>query len=294
MNRVNEIIKYKEAHKAGFTGKGIGVAVMDTGIVAHKDFTLPTNRLKAFHDFVNQEENLYDDNGHGTHVAGIIGGNGYASQGLYCGLAPQCHIIALKVLTKNGNGTVSSVLEAVDWIIKHKERYNIRIVNISVGTPVYSAFDEDTRLIHGVNRLWDHQIVVVAAAGNNGPKKMSITTPGISRKIITVGASEISNYNKNQYSGRGPTKNCIVKPEVVAPGNEINSCGLNLSEYVKKSGTSMATPIVSGAIALLLEKEPNLTPMEVKLRLHDTVKNLGYPKNQQGWGRIEISKLLRL
>ena len=90
MNRVNEIIKYKEAHKAGFTGKGIGVAVMDTGIVAHKDFTLPTNRLKAFHDFVNQEENLYDDNGHGTHVAGIIGGNGYASQGLYCGLAPQC------------------------------------------------------------------------------------------------------------------------------------------------------------------------------------------------------------
>lgn len=294
MNRVNEIIKYKEAHKAGFTGKGIGVAVMDTGIVAHKDFTLPTNRLKAFHDFVNQEENLYDDNGHGTHVAGIIGGNGYASQGLYCGLAPQCHIITLKVLTKNGNGTVSSVLEAVDWIIKHKERYNIRIVNISVGTPVYSAFDEDTRLIHGVNRLWDHQIVVVAAAGNNGPKKMSITTPGISRKIITVGASEMSNYNKNQYSGRGPTKNCIVKPEVVAPGNEISSCGLNLSEYVKKSGTSMATPIVSGAIALLLEKEPNLTPMEVKLRLHDTVKNLGYPKNQQGWGRIEIPKLLRL
>ena len=128
--------------------------------------------------------------GYATHVAGIIAGDGEISKGYYTGVAPKASIIALKVLDHNGNGTVTDVLAGLNWILQNKDKYNIRVVNISVGTVVKSDIDEGSLLVKTVNAVWDAGIVVCVAAGNNGPRPKSITTPGISRKVITVGSSE--------------------------------------------------------------------------------------------------------
>ncbi len=290
-------------------GRGVSVAVLDTGIYPHNDFVGRRNRLIQFKDFVNSKEECYDDNGHGTHVAGILGGDGYESKGKYVGIAPECNIIGVKVLNEKGSGNISDVLAGIQWVIHNKNKLNIRVINLSVGTDDIEG--EDAALVRGVNAAWDAGLVVVAAAGNNGPKKGTITTPGISRKIITVGSSDdaetvdiFGDYITN-YSGRGPTKACIKKPDVVAPGSNITSCKAdttyapskryypsNYLGYICKSGTSMATPIVSGAIALLLSLKPQLTNKEIKLKLMDSVNDLGFPQSRQGWGRIDLQKFL--
>lgn len=329
-------------HNQGYSGKGIGIAVLDTGICEHPDFISFENRIAIFKDFVNYKNYIYDDNSHGSHVSGIIAGNGFASNGTYCGIAPKAHIISLKVLDKNGRGNIENVLKALKWILENRHHYNIRIVNISVGSTSYIPDEEDSILVHAVNKLWDEGLVVVAAAGNGGPMPQSIGTPGISRKIITVGScdDEISSENNlyplsKNYSGRGPTISCIKKPDIVAPGNHIISCnavlpnalfsyakltsqiplqqlyqrnqpqnyvynyenGKKIREnlyfgfYTAKSGTSMATPMVSGAIALLLSKYPNLSNKDIKIRLKNTSTDLGLSHSRQGWGLLNIEKL---
>lgn len=199
-----------------------------------------------------------------------------------------------------GNGKVSDVLAGLQWIMNNKEKYNIRVVNISVGAIPKKGNEEDSSLVRGVNAVWDSGVAVVVAAGNNGPHPGTITAPGISRKVITVGASDDDTLieawgNKLiDYSGRGPTNSCILKPEIVAPGSNIISCQNSRNGYVAKSGTSMATPVVSGAVALLLEKYPYMSPKDVKIRLHDTAVDIGLAKNQQGWGILDIKKLLNV
>lgn len=314
MNRTRDILEVGWAHKRRIYGEGIGVAIVDTGVSRHVDLIRYRDRIIGFKDVINNRSNPYDDNGHGTHVAGIIGGDGTASNGLYRGIAPRCNIIGVKVLNHKGNGNANDVLEGILWIIRNKDRYNIRIVNISVGATTEKNGDEDSRLVKGVNSLWENGIVVVVAAGNNGPNPQSISIPGISRKVITVGASddniatEVSGSRASNYSGRGPTLACIRKPDIVAPGSNIVSCnGLRsvsndilfskraekeLNQYTSKSGTSMATPIVSGSIALLLSRYPELTNKDVKLKLRSSGTDLGYPSNKQGWGLLNIRLLL--
>ncbi|MFU0826795.1 MAG: Peptidase-S8 domain-containing protein [Lachnoclostridium sp.] len=318
MNRAAEIIELKWAHDRQIFGENIGVAVVDTGICLHKDFTEGGNRILGFYDLIHGRTEPYDDNGHGSHVAGIIGGNGFLSNKKYIGLAPRCNLIGIKVLDQKGDGNISDVLAGLQWIIDNKEKYNIRVVNISVGTTAKENTDENSLLVKGVNAVWDAGIVVVVAAGNNGPGPMSISTPGISRKVITVGSSddritvELFGNKTMDYSGRGPTASCIKKPDIVAPGSNIISCGTmknyqryryNLLNnprndysslmYTVKSGTSMATPIVSGAIALLLSKYPHMTNKEVKLKLRESAVDLGYPWSKQGWGLLNIPRLLQ-
>lgn len=311
MKRASEIIELPWAHDRKIYGEGIGLAVVDTGIWPHGDFTSGKNRVIGFCDIINGRKNPYDDNGHGTHVAGIIGGNGYLSKEDYIGVAPRCNLIGVKVLNHKGDGNISDVLAGLQWIIDNKKKYNIRIVNISVGTTSKNDLDENSMLVKGVNAVWDTGIVVVVAAGNNGPNPMSISTPGISRKVITVGSSddnytvEVFGSKKKDYSGRGPTNACIRKPDVIAPGSNIVSCkvlkgqqgriyprGKYPSMYTIKSGTSMSTPIVSGAIALLLSKHPNMTNKDVKLKLRTSTIDLGHPWSKQGWGLLNIPKLL--
>lgn len=316
MNRVNEIIDSRWAHDNGYYGEGVGVAIVDTGICLHKDFTEGGNRVIAFKDFVNGKIEPYDDNGHGTHVAGIIGGNGYSSRGKYMGIAPACKIIAIKVLDHRGDGNISDVLAGLQWIIDNRKKYNIRVVNISVGTTAKESLDENSLLVQGVNAVWDSGIIVVVAAGNNGPGPMTISTPGISRKVITVGSSddnvsvEVFGSKTKNYSGRGPTPYCIKKPDIVAPGSNIISCNINRSAsrgristsrykaaefpmmYTIKSGTSMATPVVAGAIALLLSAYPHLNNREVKLRLRNSAIDLGEKWEKQGWGLLNVRRLL--
>lgn len=279
----------------GVTGRGVGVAVLDTGIFLHADFE---DRVIVFKDMLQRREEPYDDNGHGTHISAIIGGAGIASEGRYSGVAPGCNLISIKVLDRKGNGYASDVLGGLRWIRENKERYGIRIVNISVGSYSRKNMDENSALVKGVNAAWDDGLVVVVAAGNQGPGRMTITTPGISRKVITVGCSDdhkevnVMGNRMVDYSGRGPTGACICKPDLVAPGSSIISCSNEPGRYMIKSGTSMSTPLVSGAIALLLEKYPDMSNRDVKLRLRERCVDLGLPKNQQGWGGLDVQRLL--
>ncbi|MDO4337633.1 MAG: S8 family peptidase [Eubacteriales bacterium] len=273
-----------------YTGKGVGVAILDTGLYPHRDFA---NRIRAFADFLSYKKYPYDDNGHGTHVAGILGGDGRASGGKYRGMAPGCGLIGLKVLDRFGNGNKEDLLRAFEWLRRNYEKYGIRIVNISVGT-TYKTRNEHEALIRGVEALWDSGLVVVAAAGNQGPRPGSITAPGSSRKVITVGSSDMLE-GKSAVSGRGPTFECVCKPDLVAPGNRITACAPGPDfPYGTKSGTSMSTPLVSGAIALMLEKNPGLTNVEIKMMLRDSTDDLGLPRNQQGWGKFNCKKFLSL
>jgi len=293
------------------TGKGINIAILDTGLCPAADFTYPVSRIVAFKDFVNGREDCYDDNGHGTHVAGIACGNGYYSGGLYKGVAPDAGIIAIKVLDEEGKGNSSDVLAGLQWVADNREKYNICIVNLSVGTPDIDTFDP---MLAAVEYIWDMGIIVTVAAGNNGPKAQSVTSPGSSRKVITVGASDDNTASEDafgeqivDFSGRGPTKNCIIKPDILAPGAEIvavRSQGMSEKaysalkkqfvddNYLRMSGTSMAAPKVCGAIALLLERNPALSPDDVKYALKRTAENLDKDANLQGWGRLDIERLI--
>lgn len=280
----------------GLTGRGIGVAVLDTGCFLHEDFE---HRVIDFSDMVQKRLLPYDDNGHGSHICGIIGGSGQAGNGRYRGVAPGCSLISVKVLDRRGNGFASDVLAGLRYIRDNRERLGIRIVNISVGSLSRKSMGENSALVRGVNDAWDDGLVVVVAAGNMGPKRGTITTPGISRKVITVGCSDdnkevnVMGNRMVDYSGRGPTGSCICKPDVVAPGASVMSCANQSGRYTAKSGTSMATPLVSGAIALLLEKYPDMSNRDVKLRLRERCTDLGLPQNQQGWGLLDVEKLLR-
>lgn len=229
-----------------------------------------------------------------------MAGDGRLSEGKIKGVAPKVKLVVLKVLDDTGNGKLSHMLAGISWLEKNWNVYGIRIVNISIGAVSTRLTGEDSQLVKAVNRLWDLGMVVCVAAGNEGNR---ITTPGICPKTITVGSSDDTimvdqrgNVYRN-YSGKGPTKGCVCKPEIVAPGTNIiaaNAMNQRLDmPYTMKSGTSMSTPIVSGAIALLLEKYPELSNKEVKLRLKRTAKDLLLPQNHQGWGQISIVNLLK-
>ena len=295
MNQARKSIHCEDLDTMGLTGAGVGVAVLDTGIYPHEDFE---NRIMAFKDFVRRRPGPYDDNGHGTHIAAMIGGNGASSDGRYRGVAPGCGLIAVKVLDFRGNGFASDVLAGLRWIRENKEKYGIRVVNISVGSLSRKDMSENSVLVRGVDAAWDDGLVVVVAAGNHGPGRMTITTPGISRKVITVGCSddykevEVMGNRMVDYSGRGPTMACISKPDLVAPGSGIISCCNQPGQYMPKSGTSMSTPLVSGAVALLLERYPQMTNRGVKLRLIARAGETGRPHNQQGWGLLDVGRLL--
>jgi len=303
MKRVKELIHYKcdDTQSGRVNGEGIGVAVLDSGIVMHPDFD---KRIIAFRDIVGKKRRIYDDNGHGTHVAGIIGGSGAMSERReLAGIAPRCRLVPIKVLDKNGDGNIQNVIEGIKTVINNREQYNIRIISISVGTFPHGANANETQLLKWVDRAWDLGLVVIAAAGNLGPENGTITIPGVSKKIITVGSTyergfaEAAGKSKRNYSSRGPTQECICKPDLVAPGSNVISCNAHYikkfqKNYAFKSGTSMATPVVSGAIALLMSKYPDVSNVEVKLRLRDTCDDLNQPRNQQGWGQLNIRRLL--
>lgn len=282
-------------------GHGITVAILDTGIVPHPDFS---DRILAFGDMVSGKREMYDDNSHGTHVAGILAGNGNMSSGIYSGIAPGCSIISIKVLDRMGEGKINTLIRGIQAILTYRKKWGIRIVNISIGTLPHEGDQEEKELLRWVEEMWDEGLVVVAAAGNYGPGKGTVTLPGVSPKVITVGASDDGilkeKYGRigTHYSGRGPTKDCICKPDIVAPGSYITSCNAwyhlkNHKMYSIKSGTSMATPIVSGAIALLLCKYPDMNNVEVKLRLLMRAEDMGRDYHAQGRGILNIEKLLK-
>lgn len=296
MNRVRELLKIDALHRAGFIGTGVGVAVLDTGIFYHTDLK---GRIAATYSvFGKSEEKNSDDNGHGTHVAGIIAGDGASGRGKWRGIAPEARIIAVKVLRQDGLGKAADLLAGMEWVMQNREKYGIRVANISIGARSEGA-PEEKKLIRGVETMWDAGIVVVTAAGNNGPGAGTVTIPGSSRRVITVGASDdgtpvwMGGRRRDGYSGCGPVPDtCVVKPEVVAPAGRIMSLSHRTQGYTAKSGTSMAAPIVAGVIALLLGQRPWLSPKDVKKLLFQTSRDLGLPKEKQGWGMVCPEKLM--
>lgn len=302
MRRVKETVHYfcNDILFGHIDGHGVTTAVLDTGISPHPDLK---GRIVAFGDMLYGKKRMYDDNSHGTHVAGIIAGSGGLSSGLYAGIAPASQIVAAKVLDQKGEGKIRFLIEGIKAILRNRDKWQIRIVNISIGTLPHQGDEEEMELMRWVDRLWDEGLVVVTAAGNFGPRSGTVTIPGISKKVITVGASDDGNqkdrYGKvgTNYSGRGPTSECVCKPDLVAPGSYIRSCNgfsqkKNQKAYSVKSGTSMSAPVVSGAVALLLSKYPDMKNVEVKLRLLMSADDMGKDPNIQGRGLLNIEKLL--
>ena len=302
MRRVKETVHYfcNDILFGHIDGHGVTTAVLDTGISPHPDLK---GRIVAFGDMLYGKKRMYDDNSHGTHVAGIIAGSGGLSSGLYAGIAPASQIVAVKVLDQKGEGKIRFLIEGIKAILRNRDKWQIRIVNISIGTLPHQGDEEEMELMRWVDRLWDEGLVVVTAAGNFGPRSGTVTIPGISKKVITVGASDDGNqkdrYGKvgTNYSGRGPTSECVCKPDLVAPGSYIRSCNgfsqkKNQKAYSVKSGTSMSAPVVSGAVALLLSKYPDMKNVEVKLRLLMSADDMGKDPNLQGRGLLNIEKLL--
>ena len=282
----------------GYTGEGVGVAVIDSGIANHPALY---GRIAARANFVSTEPTVSGDPfGHGTHVAGSIGGSASAASRVTSayagGSAPKVHFIDVRVLGSNGIGYTSDVIAGIDWVIANKRRYNIRVINLSLGHPVAEPAATDP-LCHAVARAFEAGITVVVSAGNYGrtangaPVLGGITSPGNSPFALTVGSLDArgtldrSDDRVAPYSSRGPTKYDFgVKPDLVAPGSSIVSlesansyisrtypqfhvAGSTSNGYMRLSGTSMATGVVSGGVALLLDANPYLSPAQVKLAL---------------------------
>ena len=279
MERAKEIVHAENVYRKGYTGKGVRIVLLDTGVFSHRDLKC---KISFFKDYINYKQLCYDDNGHGTHIAGIISE-----------MAPGVELLVFKILDKNGNGTTEKALKALDWIQKNHRKWNIQLLNFSMGYLPNTKASQQNRLIEKLEQLWEEGVTIITAAGNNGPKQNTITVPGVSRKVITVGCSDDVEREKGSYSGRGPTDCCIVKPEILAPGTNIRSFALKDGAYAYKSGTSMSAPIVTGALALALEKNPNLKPVELKLLLYDSVSR----KNKNlsaSWGILNVDNLIKM
>lgn len=276
------------------TGKDISIAIIDTGINPHVDFCFGKNRIIEFCDFINSGNIPYDDNGHGTFITGVACGNGCFSRFKYAGVAPKSNIISLKALNEKGEATSVSILEAMQWVFENHKKYNIKVVCMSFGSEPLGAKDP---IMLGAEKLWDEGVVVVSAGGNSGPEKQTIKSPGVSRKIITVGGlddkrDDFGKYNERNFkiadfSSRGPALN-RVKPDIIAPAVDITSCS-HKGGYKQMSGTSVATPMVAGIVALIYEKYPNATPNQIKKYLLSNAKNIYQNRYAQGYGIVQFN-----
>lgn len=290
----------------GITGRGVVVAVLDTGIYAHPDLE---GRIVGFKDLVKNKTNPYDDNGHGTHVAGDIGSDGNQSGNLYRGPAPEAGLVGVKVLDKNGAGTLSTVIEGIQWCIDNKDALGIRVLSMSLGSTATESYADDPAC-QAVEKAWTNGIVVCVAAGNEGPQPKTISSPGIDPLVITVGAADDMDTLTSDddqaavFSSRGPTIDGLIKPDVLAPGVNIislRSPGSTLDKankksrignwYIPLSGTSMATPLCAGVAAQMLQRDGSLTPDQVKKKLMENANTLGsLDPNIQGAGVIDAVK----
>ncbi len=323
-------ISATQVQLAGTTGAGVVIAVLDTGFstYAHPyDYDGWTGRVIQLVDFAASNgatgwANVVDGYGHGTQITSVMGSAAKDVAGLPYGVAPGAQFIIVRAFDANGQGSYSSVISGLNWIVAHQGKYNIRIVNLSLGAPPQSTYWNDP-LNQAVMKAWQAGIVVVAAAGNSGPSPQTIEVPGNVPYVITVGAMTDNytpwspyNWKLTTFSSTGPTYEGFVKPEVLAPGghvigtmpNNANQTTTLTSEIFGNSantampytlfplsGTSQAAAVTSGAVALLLQQNPSLTPDQVKCKLMASASpavnpsnHLAYSVFQQGAGMINV------
>lgn len=279
------------------------VAVVDSGVYRHPDLK---EQVIAFSDFSDEKYNdCVDYFGHGTHVAGCLCGNGFLSKGRYHGICPNAKLVVLKVLNRNGIGEATWLINALKCILENYKKWNIKIVNLSLGVEKEVAEELLSIILQLINAIIKKGILVVCAAGNYGPDNNTIYGIGKLQEVITVGCYD-GIYEKNTtacrlFSGRGDKKNAIIKPDIVAPGTKIISCnnkpiklrnGQYRNAYIEKSGTSMAAPIISGILMGIILNVEDITPKEVKKVLFNSTVDIGYEKNMQGNGFVNCKKIV--
>lgn len=310
MQRVRAQLGVTDLFQESMTGPAVVTGVLDSGVALHPDLK---RKILAFRDFTGRKEKNgkrylmhmpYDDYGHGTHVCGILCGDGRMSAGRYRGIFPQGLLVVGRVLDEKGNGSADDMLEGMAWILEQKRNYDIRLLNISVGISELKDTSKMDRLRRMMRTLTEHGILVVCAAGNRGPASGTVSALGEMEQVVSVGCHDGAFYRGDPgrcatYSGCGRLHGVPRKPDVVAPGTRIISCNAfwqkpGEDSYTVRSGTSMATPIVTGSLAGALQCNPYLTPMELKNILTRTARNLGDPWNRQGWGMIQPREIIKV
>lgn len=326
----NSVAEVDALHLQGITGKGVTVAVVDSGLWEHdalKKDTTGRNRVVARYDALTDTagEEVVDESGHGTHMTSIIAHSGKTTQhglptGTHKGVAPDVNLVAVKVLDRKGLAHVLELVRAIQWVVDHREKYNIRVLNLSFAqTPRWPYWEDPVN--QAVMKAWADGIAVVAAAGNEGPDPMTIGSPGNLPYIITVGAvtdSWTPNTRDDDYipdfSSQGPTPEGFIKPDVVALGGHMTGLIrpesaialeqpediLRTGEFVS-TGSSQASALVSGILALLLQLEPDLTPDELKCKVITSAEPainrdgmLAYSPFQQGYGYVTATRAVTL
>jgi len=302
-------------HEKGITGAGVTVAVLDSGTIL--DGEHGQNLLKG----VNNQTRVFnkydaiqgvttrwlndDRNGHGTHVSNIIASSLKSENGKFNGIAPDVYLLSVKAFDQNGQSSYSKVLDGLNWIYENRYRYNIRVLNLSLGSDVQSNYWDDP-INQAVMKLWDAGVVVVTSAGNSGHKEMSVTVPGNTPYIITVGAItdsytpfDFSDDRVTTFSSTGPTVEGFVKPEVVAYGGHVAAKvdksfalgkffeSLTGEQYQEISGTSQASAVVSGIAALMIQYNPRLSPDDVKCRIMSSAKMAATPDGKMAFSPFE-------
>ncbi|RMD51906.1 MAG: hypothetical protein D6835_02740, partial [Candidatus Thermofonsia bacterium] len=303
-----QVMGVDAAWEAGYTGEGVTVALVDSGI---NRMSWNRGRIVARYDALDNGTRWRDPYGHGTMMAGLIANNKQDSNG-YVGIAPEVDLVDVRALDKEGKGTYSDIIEALDWILANHEEYDIDVVNLSIVSGITSPYWADP-LDMAVEALWDEGIVVVAAAGNLGPDPLTIAAPGNDPYVITVGAftdnftpADESDDYVTPFSSAGPTETGFVKPDVIAPGahmlTEVSPVTYWAREhkdnrvkghFYETAGTSSATAVTTGVVALMLDANPDMTPNEVKYALMNSARPAVYEDGtlawsifQQGAGRV--------
>lgn len=296
LDTATSVLGLDQVWHQGIRGQGVGIAVIDSGVADHRDFT---DRIIGFKDFERHYDVPHDEFGHGTHVASIAAGSGKKSGSRYVGCAPQADIIGVRVMNENGRGTLSDIVAGIQWTITNKEKFHIRVMNLSIGGRA-DGYGKDDPLVQAVEAASAAGIVACVSAGNSGPNAETVSSPGIAPSAITVGALDTkgtvtrSDDEMAKFSSRGPTKwDGLTKPDVIAPGVKITAADAKSGGYIAHSGTSMASPMVAGCVALLLQARPDLTPAQVKELLTKTASPLpGLDANTQGAGLINVAKAI--
>ena len=277
----------------GILGKGVRVAVIDTGIdVTHPDLQ---NKVVAFLDLINKKTTAYDDQGHGTHCAGTIGGS--ATSGVAIGIAPEVSFMGAKFLDRNGSGTLANALLAMQWVVDPDSNPSTNdgamVVSNSWGggAPSVNEDPANNALCRALDAWVKLGAMPVFAAGNSGPRAQSMGLPGACPSAFSIGATDANDAIAN-FSSRGPAvwkTGSIVKPEVSAPGVKIKS-SIPGGGYAEFSGTSMATPHAAGALALIYQMQPSITVEKLGQLIKQTATKIGNDPNTFGAGRIDILK----
>jgi len=278
------LVQAPQVWELGYTGRGVRIAILDSGVDAnHPDLR---GRVAAAKDFTS--EGLPDLSGHGTLVAGVAAGDGHASRGRYRGVAPQASILSAKVLSRDGSGLTSQVMAGLEWALEE----GAEVANISLGNS--GPADGRDPLSRACDAAVEKGMVVCVAGGNTGPARASLGIPAAGRQVIAVGASDDEDAVP-EFSARGPTSDGRPKPDLLAPGVGIvslraqgTSQGRPLDPfYASGTGTSLAAAHVSGAVALLLQAYPRLSPAQVREALWISAWSLGQPPETQGGGRLD-------